>query len=136
MRILSILLIGVLTACSAIVSGGRQTVMVTTPDMSGAECSLTDAKGRVWYIESTPGTAFVKKGDGPISVICKKDGYEVGTALLKEDLNMSTNGNLALGPAAPIGYFVDSMTGAGEKYAHTVEVDMEPLSKKGRRPWE
>lgn len=136
MRALSLLLLGVLTACSAVVSGGRQSVMVTTGDISGAECSLTDSKGRVWYVENTPGTAYVKKGDGPISVICKKEGYEVSTALLKEDLNMSTNGNLALGPAAPIGYFIDSVTGAGEKYESSIEVEMEPASKRGKKPWE
>jgi len=126
MKILSsILVLSLLAGCSSVVSGGRQTVTVITPDVEGAYCSLSDSKGRVWYIEETPGTALVKKGDGPIAVICSKKGYMKGTGMLEEGLSNSNYGNLALGPAAPIGYFVDSMTGSAEEYKSSIEIYME-----------
>lgn len=135
MRILSyIALIALLSSCASIVSGGRQVVTVTTPDAQGSTCSLSDSKGRIWYVEQTPGTALVKRGDGPISVICNKAGFVKGTALIEEEIAGANWGNLALGPAAPIGYFVDGLSGSAQKYKSTVEVYMEPISEN--KPWE
>jgi hypothetical protein len=123
-------LLGVLSGCAAFMSGGQQAVTVTTPDVDGASCSLTDSKGRVWYIEETPGAAVVKKGDGPISVICSKAGYAKGTALIPEEIAGANYGNLALGPLAPVGYFVDGMVGSAQKYKSSVEVFMEEAGAK------
>jgi hypothetical protein len=123
-----------LSGCATVVSGSKQTVTVTTPNIEGAMCSLSDSKGRVWYIEQTPGTALVKRGDGPISIICNKDGYKKGTALLEEEIAASNYGNLALLPLAPVGYFVDSATGSAERYKSSIEVTMEELPAK--KPWE
>ena len=133
-RIYSIAVICLLSGCSTFMSGGKQTVTVVTPDIDGASCSLSDSKGRVWYIEETPGTALVKKGDGPISVICEKDGFQKGTAMLKEVISASNYGNLALGPAAPIGYFVDGMSGSGQRYENSVEVYLDPIDAP--KPWD
>jgi hypothetical protein len=130
----SIIMIGLLSGCASITSGGKQTVTVITPNIEGASCSLSDSKGRVWYVEETPGTALVKKGDGPISVICEKQGYLKGTALIDQELTPSSYGNLALGPAAPIGYFMDSMTGSAQRYKSSIEVPMEEAPAK--KPWE
>ena len=130
----SIAMMALLTSCASVISGGRQTVTVITPEVEGASCSLSDSKGRVWYVEDTPGTALVKKGDGPISVICHKDGYVKGTAMLKETIAGANYGNLALGPAAPIGYFVDGLSGSGQKYKSSVEVYLEIIP--GKKPWE
>jgi len=130
----SIILLSLLSGCASVVSGGRQTVTVLTPDADGASCSLSDSKGRVWYIEETPGTALVKKGDGPISVICAKDGFAKGNGMIQEKIAGSNYGNLALGPAAPIGYLVDSMSGSAQKYESRVEVYMEELEVP--KPWE
>ena len=130
----SIIILGVLSSCASIVSGGRQVVTVVTPDAEGAECSLSDSKGRVWYIEQTPGTALVKRGDGPISVICHKEGFAKGSALVHEKIAGANWGNLALGPAAPIGYFVDGLSGSAQKYESSVEILLEELPEK--KPWE
>lgn len=135
MKVLSsIIMITLLSGCASVVSGSRQTVTVLTPDVEGASCSLSDSKGRVWYVEETPGTALVKRGDGPISVICHKDGYSKGAAMISEVIAPANYGNLALGPAAPIGYLVDGITGTGQKYKSSVEVYMEEIS--GKKPWE
>lgn len=133
MRMLPLIFIGFLSGCAAIMSGSNQSVTVVTPGASESECSLTDSKGRVWYIESTPGNTLVKKGDGPISVICKKEGYEVGVGQIKENIAMSTTGNILF----PVGFFIDGLTGASQKYQSTVEIEMEPLSKSGvKKSWE
>lgn len=126
----------VLTACSSVFSGGRQAITVKTPGVDGAMCSLYDSKGRVWYIEETPGTALVKKGDGPLSVICSKDGYLKGTGLVKEKLDDSNFANLALGPLAPVGYVVDGLTGSAEKYESTISIEMvkAKIDWQSRRP--
>ncbi len=128
--IYSICLLALLTSCASVFSGGRQTVTVSTPGVDNASCSLTDGKGRVWYIEETPGTALVKKGDGPISVICSKTGYEKGSGLLTESLAPSSYGNLLLLP----GYFIDGMTGSIQKYESSIEIEMEEAEVK--RSWE
>lgn len=123
-----------LSACASVTGGSKQTITVLTPGASGASCSLSDSKGRVSYVEETPGTALVRRGDGPISVICYKDGYEKGAAMVKEKIAGANYGNLALGPIAPIGYFVDSVSGSAQKFESSVEVQMEKIPEK--KAWE
>jgi len=135
MKILPFILITTLAGCSSVMNGGRQSVTVVTPGAEGSECSLTDAKGRVWYVESTPGTALVKKGDGPISVICKKEGYEIGVGEIADGMAIQNAGNILFPP----GFIIDGLTGSSKKYESTVSVEMEMLNKKdtaGKKPWE
>lgn len=135
MKILySILIFSVLSGCASFVSGGRQNVTVLTPGIEGASCSLTDSAGRVWYVEETPGTALVKRGDGPITVICHKDGYDKGVAMIEEKIAGANYGNLALGPAAPVGYLVDGFSGSAQKYESMIEVELEETEDK--KPWD
>ena len=135
MKILySILIFSVLSGCASVVSGGRQNVTVLTPGIEGASCSLTDSAGRVWYVEETPGTALVKRGDGPITVICHKDGYGKGVGQINEKIAGANYGNLALGPAAPVGYLVDGFSGSAQKYETMVEIDLEESEEK--KPWD
>jgi hypothetical protein len=129
----SILVLSMLSGCASVLSGGTQSVTVVTPNVEGANCSLTDSLGRIWYIKETPGSAVVRKGDGPITVICQKDGYAKATGLLKEKIAGASYGNLALGPAAPIGYFVDSLSGSTQKYNPVLEINLEKTQEK--KPW-
>lgn len=130
MKLLPLFLIGFLSSCAAIMSGSMQNVTVITPDVDGASCSLTDSKGREWEVKSTPGSTLVRKGDGPISVICKKEGYHSGTGQLKESTAPAVAGNILM----PLGFAVDSLTGSGEQYDSSIEIEMESLTKK--KPWE
>jgi uncharacterized protein YceK len=127
MKILSLILLVSLSGCASFVSGSKQSVMVVTPDAPGSICALTDSKGRVSNIENTPGTTIVKKGDGPISVICKKEGYEIGVGQIKEYVSPATAGNILFPP----GFIIDSITGSSEKYKSSVEIEMQPLAKGG-----
>ena len=133
MRVVSLACLGLLSACAAVMTGGHQTITVTTEGVDGASCTLTDSKGRTWSVASTPGTVIVKKGDYPISVICKKEGFATGSAELNTNLEDSNYGNLALGPAAPVGYFLDGITGSAHKYDSKIDVEMEPLRKTGSK---
>ncbi len=128
MKLLSLVCVVAVSGCAGLVAGNKQNITVVTPGVEGASCSLTDSKGRVWYVASTPGSAIVKKGDAPISVICKKEGYETSTGEIHDSLTPSSYGNLALLPLAPVGYFLDSVSGSSMKYDSKVEVEMEELS--------
>ncbi len=119
-----------LSSCASIMSGSGQVVTVVTPDADGASCSLTDAKARVWHIEKSPVTALVRRGDGPISVICSKEGYTNGTGLLGEGIAGASFANLLFLP----GYFIDGMTGSLQKYKSSINIEMEKLPE--RKPWE
>lgn len=125
-----------LSSCASVMGGGRQNVTVITPEADGAMCSLSDSKGRVHYIESTPGTALVHRGDGPISVICHKEGYKKAVGMIEENIAGASYGNLALGPAFLIGYAVDGMTGSAQKYDSSVTIEMERMSEMSRKAWE
>lgn len=123
--------------CATIVSGSSQSLTVTTEKgVEDASCELTDAKGGKWYVPSTPGFVTVRKGDGPMTAICKKDGYRVGKAMVDETLAGATLGNVLLGGG--IGILVDATSGAAQEYPNEVIVWMEPLewkSEKERIVW-
>jgi hypothetical protein len=136
MKILTLLLISAIIAgCSSVLNGDRQSVMVVTPEAQDSKCSLTDSKGRVWYVESTPGTVLVKKGGGPISVICKKDGYQIGVGEISESMEMNNMANILFPP----GFIIDSLTGSSKKYDSGISIEMEAIGKKNslnKKPWE
>lgn len=130
----SILVLSLLSGCASVLSGGTQSVTIVTPNADGANCSLTDSLGRVWHVTETPGTVVVRKGHGPITVICQKDGYAKATSLLDEKIAGASYGNLALGPAAPIGYLVDSLAGSTQKYNPVMEMNLQKIEEK--KPWD
>jgi hypothetical protein len=126
-----------LTACATIVSGTQQSLFVDTPHVEGAQCQLKDSKAGAWYLPSTPGTVTVLKGNGPMSIVCKKGGYETGVVSVDEDVSGATFGNILLGGG--IGIFVDAASGAAQKYPDQVVVWMKPqhfASAAARKAWE
>lgn len=131
MKILSLLLLSSLTACASFMHGSKQSVMVVTPDVEGAYCTLTDAKGLVSQVASTPGSAMVKRGNGPVAVICKKEGYKAGTGEIIEGYAEAVYGNIFI----PVGFLIDGLTGSGEGYVSKIDIDMEPASSKDDK-WE
>lgn len=117
--------ISLLSGCATIVSGtGQSLTVVTEKSVEDASCELTDKKGGKWYIPHTPGTATVHKGDGPMTVVCKKDGYKTATLMVEESLTGATFGNIILGGG--IGILVDAASGAAQQYPDQVVVWMEP----------
>lgn len=112
--------------CATITSGTFQTLLVETPEVVAAQCTLTDSKDKRWHVGSTPGTVTVLKGDGPLHVLCEKEGYKPGSLSVEETVAGATFGNLILGGG--IGIFVDIVSGAAQRYPDKVMVWMEPAA--------
>ena len=115
-----------LSGCGTIVSGTQQSIFVDTPHVDGAECKLTDSKKGAWHLPSTPGSVSVLKGDGPMNVVCTKEGYERGITSVDETLAGATLGNIILGGG--VGFLVDAASGAAQKYPDSIVVWMKPTS--------
>ena len=127
MKIVPVILIMLLSGCATFVTGAGQSITVSTPDSQGSKCSLTDTKGREWHIENTPGTVLVRKGDGPIYVVCKKEGYEPGVGVIEDSMILETMGNIVFPP----GFLIDSLTGSSRRYDDSaVAIEMERAHKK------
>lgn len=136
LAIISIALL-ITSGCATIVSGTGQSIsVVTEKEVTGAKCKLTDSKGGTWYVPETPGTATVRKGDGPMTIVCEKDGYKTATLMIDETLAGATFGNIILGGG--IGILVDSMSGAAQKYPDQFIIWMEPAewdSENAKTDW-
>lgn len=111
--------------CATIVSGTSQSITVLTEKgVEGARCELTDSKGGKWYVPDTPGTVTVRKGDGPMTIVCKKAGFKTATHIFDETLHGATFGNIIAGGG--VGILVDAASGAAQRYPDQVTVWMEP----------
>lgn len=116
---------GMSSGCATITTGTSQSItIVTEKDVAGAKCELTDSKGGQWYVNNTPGTVSVHKGDGPMTVICKKDGYKPTTLMVEESVAGATLGNILIGGG--IGIFIDAMSGSAQRYPDQIIVWIEP----------
>tara|TARA_R110001592_G_scaffold262853_1_gene528197 strand:+ start:664 stop:1152 length:489 start_codon:yes stop_codon:yes gene_type:complete len=126
-RLAAVLAAGtVLSACSTVTTGTTQTVTVDTPLMSGAKCSLTDMEKRTYHVVSTPASLVVEKGDGPMTVVCEKDGYEKTNILIDEEFAGATLGNILIGGG--IGLLIDAASGAAQRYPDKLVVWMKPIT--------
>ncbi|MBF0137522.1 MAG: hypothetical protein H7833_12415 [Magnetococcus sp. DMHC-1] len=113
-----------LVGCATIVSGSLQSISVNTGKVYGAMCELTDKKGGKWYVPTTPGTATVRKGDGPMDVVCRKEGYTIGQLTVEETIAGATFANILIGGG--IGILVDAASGAAQQYPDQIVIWMEP----------
>ena len=123
--------------CAAVTTGTTQNIFVDTPKDVAATCTLTDSKTGKWYLPSTPGGVSVLKGDGPMNVVCEKEGYETAVVSVDEDLVAATFGNILLGGG--IGFIIDAASGAAQKYPDRITVWMKPkewASDADRVAWE
>lgn len=116
-------LLGV-AGCATVVSGTSQTLFIETPSVTGAACRLADSKQGVWYLPATPGAVTVRRGDGPMHVVCEKEGYETTVVTVEEEFAAATLGNVI--PGGAVGIFVDAVSGAAQRYPDKVVVWMKP----------
>jgi hypothetical protein len=112
--------------CSTITTGTTQPIIIETAKVSGAKCELTDSKSGRWVVSDTPETVEITKGDGPLTVSCKKSGYKDTKVIVEEGFAGMTLGNVILGGG--IGVIVDAASGAAQEYPDRVMVWMEPNS--------
>lgn len=122
-----------LAGCSTVVDGRHQTLTVKS-DPAGADCSI-DRKGEVIArINPTPGTVTIRKTKDDITIVCRKDGYETASLFERSGVTTATYGNILLGLSAPVGWGVDSATGADNNYEAEVTVLMTPARKLVAEP--
>lgn len=121
----------VLSGCASIVNGTSQPISVTTPPVSGATCSLKNSKGE-WYVNATPGSAVVHRAYGPLTVNCKKSGYNTAIMTVKSSTKGMAFGNVVFGGI--IGGGVDMADGAAYDYPTPIVVPMSPVTAQNPAP--
>jgi hypothetical protein len=119
----SIALLTSLCACSSIIEGTSQEIMVNT-NPSGANCSLERQGMSIARIDPTPGAATIKKTKYDIIIYCNKEGYQEASYLNHSGAAGATFGNIVLGGG--IGWAIDSAAGADNKYDSPVNITLVP----------
>lgn len=125
-KIVFILMCVSLSNCATIVSGTSQGVFIETPKVENASCDLKDQEGAVYHLAKSPGNVTVQKGNGPLTIICGKHGYENGTTLVESDFSDIAFGNILM-PGGSIGILIDAITGAAQQYPDNITVWMKPF---------
>jgi hypothetical protein len=109
---------------ATVVSGTSPTLLIETPAVTAAACRLADSRQGVRYLPATPGAVTVRRGDGPVPIVCEKEGYETTVVTVEEEFAAATLGNVILGGA--VGIFVDAVSGAAQRYPDKLVVWMKP----------
>ena len=111
-----------LTGCASITGSKNQPVSITAiceaEQVQGASCTVQNDKGVAYVF--TPGTAFVGKSTGDLTVTCTKDKIQSNPAIVRSSSNANIWGNILLG--GPIGAAIDAGTGAGFDYPNAVNI--------------
>ena len=105
-----------LTGCASITESKNQSMSVSTGEVIGAMCTLTNSKGS-YYVNSTPGSVMVQNACDQLTVTCKKDGYvpaNPNAGSVQDKSKGMAWGNIIFGGI--IGIAVDRQTGAGCTY--------------------
>jgi hypothetical protein len=110
-----------LTGCASIVNGTNQSVSVNTQNAHGAECSLSNAKGK-WYISNTPGSVTVHRSYDALVVECRKNGYHTAVTNVQSTTKAMAFGNILFGGV--IGASVDMADGSAYDYPTSIDVMM------------
>ncbi len=108
-----------LTACSSIIEGTSQEILVNT-NPPGASCDFVRQENVIANIPSTPGGVTVKKTKYDIKILCKKEGYIDAVYLNHSGSAGATFGNIVAGGL--IGWGIDSASGADNKYDSPVNL--------------
>ena len=111
-----------LSGCASVMKGSSQSIAITTPPVSGANCVLSSKEGN-WTV-TTPGAVTVQKSKEDILVRCTKYAYQDAAATIPSDFQGWTLGNLLIGGVVCLG--VDAATGAINEYPHAFQVPMTP----------
>ncbi|HVE04763.1 MAG TPA: PDZ domain-containing protein [Rhizomicrobium sp.] len=113
-----------LSGCATVIKGTSQSIVITTPPVSGAYCILSSAEGN-WPV-TTPNVVTVDKSKEDILVKCNKPGYQEASANIPSDFQGWTLGNLVLGGLIGVG--VDAATGAMNEYPRAFAIPMTALT--------
>ena len=115
-NIFLLIIFSFLTGCASITESKNQSMSVSTGDVTGAMCTLSNSKGS-YYVNSTPGSVMVRNACDQLTVTCKKDGYvpaNPAAGSIQDKSKGMAWGNILFGGI--IGIAVDRNTGAGCNY--------------------
>ena len=125
LRLLALLCLFWLPACSTIVEGDDQSITVTT-NPSGAYCLFERDGHTVGVVNPTPGSTEVEKSKHDIAVRCSKEKHEDTIGVLSSSFENMTFGNIIFGGL--IGVVVDASSGALHEYPPSISLDLPPIS--------
>ncbi len=129
--ILLLIFFSFLAGCASITESKNQSMSVSTGDVTGAMCTLSNSKGS-YYVNSTPGSVMVRNACDQLTVTCKKDGYvpaNPAAGSIKDESKGMAWGNILFGGI--IGIAVDRQTGAGCTYSQqNIIFPMQKVSDK------
>lgn len=106
----------ILNNCASISESKNQSMSVTTGEVTGAMCTLSNSKGS-YYVNSTPGSVMVRNACDQLTVTCSKKGYipaNPSAGSIQDKSKGMAWGNIIFGGI--IGIAVDRQTGAGCTY--------------------
>jgi|SRR5579871_3332872 len=112
------------SGCASIIKGSSQSIVITSPPVTGAYCVLSSKEGN-WPVY-TPSAVTVDKSKEDILVHCTKAGYQDASASIPSDFQGWTLGNIVLGGLVGVG--VDAATGAMNEYPGAFAIPMTPVA--------
>ena len=119
-KIVSLVMILALSGCAAVISGTKQQVNVSTNLSEPTECKLRDSAGASYSV-AVPGRLTVRRGNGPLDVVCNNATGLQGQKTVDENLEPWFFGTILLfWPAIP----VDALTGAYQRYPDEINVNI------------
>ena len=121
---LSLAFLFLTTGCATVIEGRTQQVEVNT-NPQGAKCILKSNDEVVGIVNSTPETLTVNKSKYDIVMECEKKGFVTSKIKNHADVSAASLGNYAMLTYSFIGNFVDSATGAANKYDSRMMVELD-----------
>ena len=115
-NIILLIVLVLLNGCASITESKNQSMSVSTGDITGAMCTLSNSKGS-YYVNSTPGSVMVRNACDQLTVTCTKEGYVPANPAAGSVQDVAKDmawGNIVFGGI--IGIAVDRSTGAGCTY--------------------
>jgi len=129
--IIAAVTMAVLAACSSVVEGTSQEILVNT-NPPGADCALMRQGVAIARVNPTPGATTIKKTKYDITIECTMANFHKSTYFNKSDAAGATFGNIIIGGG--IGWAIDSASGADNKYTSPVNITMVPSSEPAPAP--
>jgi hypothetical protein len=119
------------SGCSSIIEGTSQEIQIITnpPD---AQCRFIREGKVIGSLHTTPSALTVQKNKHDITISCDKAGYQTSTFLNHSGVAGATWGNIVAGGG--IGWAVDSISGADNKYTSPVNITLLPVTPPAGAP--
>lgn len=109
--------------CATITKGTAQQIAVSTPGVTGAQCTLTSSAIGTKVV-ATPATLTLDKGSDNVAVICRKECYQDAAGIIASNTEAMTAGNIIVGGVVGLG--IDAASGAMNRYNAENQFAMVP----------